>query len=71
MTAIIYALTFHNVLEIWCTRIYAPDYLEADTIIMENSTDRMFRRAAYFFTSLDLGLIEISGVRDTANRRAV
>ncbi|MDP7600231.1 MAG: hypothetical protein QF605_02490 [Rhodospirillales bacterium] len=71
MTTTIYALTFHNVLEIWCARIYAPDYLEADTIIMENSTDRMFRRAAYFFTSLDLGLIEISGVRDTANRRAV
>jgi len=71
VAAIIYAPTFHNGLEIWCARIHAPDYLEEDTFVMEDSADRVLRRAAHFVAGLDLGLIEISGAMETANRRAI
>lgn len=39
IAAIVYAPTFHSVLEIWCARIHAPDYLEADTFVVDDSDD--------------------------------
>ena len=71
VAAIVYAPTFHNVLEIWCARIHAPDYLEADTFVMDDSAERVLRRAAHFVTGLDLGLMEISGETETVNRKPV
>ena len=71
VAAIIYAPTFHSVLEVWCARIHAPDYLEEDTFVMEDSADRVLRRAAHYVIGLDLGLIEISGAMGAANRRAI
>ena len=71
VAAIVYAPTFHNVLEIWCVRIHAPDYLEEDTFVMEDSADRALRRATHFVTGLDLGLIEISETLEAANKREI
>ena len=71
VAAIIYAPTFHSVLEVWCARIHAPDYLESDTLVMEDSADRVLRRAVHFVTGLDLGLMEISGTMEVANRKVI
>ncbi|MFP6710965.1 MAG: hypothetical protein VB913_04640 [Rhodospirillales bacterium] len=71
IAAIVYAPTFHSVLEIWCARIHAPDYLEADTFVVDDSADRVLRRAAHFVTGLDLGLMEISGQMKAANEKAI
>ncbi len=71
VAAIVYAPTFHSVLEIWCARIHAPEYLEEDTFVIDDSTDRTLRRAAHFVTGLDLGLMEILGTIEPSNRRAV
>ena len=38
---------------------------------MEDSADRVLRRAAHYVIGLDLGLIEISGAMGAANRRAI
>lgn len=75
IAAIVYAPTFHNALEIWCARIHAPEYLEEDTFVMDDSADRVLRRAALFISGLDLGLIEISseisGKIEAANKQQV
>ena len=71
IAAIVYAPTFHNTLEIWCARIHAPEYLQEDTFVMDDSADRTLRRAAHFVTGLDLGLIEISSEMESVNRRVI
>jgi hypothetical protein len=71
VAAIIYAPSFHTFLEIWCARIHAPDYLEEDTFVIDDSADRVLRRAAHFVTGLDLGLIEISHKIKAVNKLVV
>ncbi len=71
VAAIVYVPTFHNILEIWCARIHAPDYLEEDTFVMDDTADRVLRRAAHFVTGLDLGLMEISDDMKVKNRQVI